>query len=306
MKLVNIMAFPVRNVLPALLEDKTTKKNIMFATGAYQDFGISAKDQITEEILLGFGAFAIQPRVCKSFQEQFERTRNKAEVFTPSWICNKMNNHCDAEWFGREDVFNREVNHTWVINMDKIKFDNPDDWQKYVDSKRLEITCGEAPYIVSRYDTTTAEIIPVHERIGILDRKMRIVNENTDNEEDWLAWTYRAFQSVYGYEFQGDNLLIARINLLITFVDYMQDRWERVPTDDELKKITNIIVWNLWQMDGITGTVPYGKPKDEYQQLSLFDFAVGINDDEPEEVDCKIFDWRSNKSITYRSIKEGR
>ena len=193
-----------------------------------------------------------------------------------------------------------------MLTVDKIAFEKPKDWQKYVDSKRLEITCGEAPYIVSRYDTTTAEIIPVRERIGILDRKMRIVSENTDNEKDWLKWTYRAFQSVYGYEYQGDNLLIARINLLITFVDYMQEKLNRVPTDAELKKIVNIIVWNFWQMDGITGTVPFGKPKDEFQQMSLFDYTVGINDTEKEVVDCKIFDWRSNKSLSYRSIKEGR
>ena len=306
MELINIKEYPVKNVLNALLKDKTTKKNIIFATDAYADFDVDAKTQITEQILLGFGALDIQPRVLKSMEEQSERTKKKAEVFTPSWICNKMNNHCDAEWFGREEVFNREVDHTWVINVDKIEFAKPKDWQKYVDSKRLEITCGEAPYIVSRYDTTTAEIIPVRERIGILDRKLRIVNENTDNEKDWLKWAMRAFQSVYGYEFQGDNLLIARINLIMTFVEYMNDRWEHDPDDEDLKKITNIIVWNLWQMDGITGTVPFGKPKDEYQQLSLFDYAVGINDTEPEEVNCKIFDWRSNESLTYISIKGGK
>ena len=216
-----------------------------------------------------------------------------------------MNNHCDEEWFGRAEVFNREVEHTWVINTEKIEFEKPKDWQKYVDSKRLEITCGEAPYIVSRYDTTTAEIIPVKERIGILDRKLRVVNENTDNEKEWLKWCMRAFQSVYGYEFQGDNLLIARINLLMTFVEYMNDRWGHNPDDEELKKISNIIVWNLWQMDGITGTIPFGRPKEEYHQFTIFDFAVGINDTEQEEVNCKIFDWRSNESLTYNSMKKG-
>lgn len=305
MELINIKEYPVKNMLSALLKDKTTKKNIIFATDAYVDFDVEAKTQITEQILLGFGALAIQPRVLKSMEEQSERTKKKAEVFTPSWICNKMNNHCDAEWFGRAGVFNREVDHTWVINTEKIEFEKPKDWQKYVDSKRLEITCGEAPYLVSRYDTTTAEIIPVSERIGILDRKLRIVNENADNEKEWLKWCMRAFQSVYGYEFQGDNLLIARVNLLLTFVEYMNDRWGHNPEEEDLKKITNIIVWNLWQMDGITGTIPFGKPKEEYQQLSIFDFAVGINDNEPEEVNCKIFDWRSNESLTYNSMKKG-
>ena len=116
---------------------------------------------------------------------------------------------------------------------------------------------------------------------------------------------------MYGYEFQGDNLLIARINLLITFVDYMQDRWDRVPTDAELKKIVNVIDWNFWQMDGIAGTIPFGKPKEEYHQFSLFDFVVADdsdeqNIDEPEDVYCRIYDWRSNKSLTYKSMKEGK
>ena len=116
---------------------------------------------------------------------------------------------------------------------------------------------------------------------------------------------------MYGYEFQGDSLLIARINLLITFVDYMQDRWGRTPTDAELRKIVNVIVWNLWQMDGISGTVPFGMPKEEYHQFSLFDFGVAEelekqDTEGPEEVYCRIYDWRSDKSLTYKSMKEGR
>ena len=307
-KLINISSYPVVNVLNLLLKDKTTGKNIIFATNAYVDRipPMTETTQITADIIQGANEDMIQPRVSKSLEQQAERTRKKAEVFTPSWICNKMNNHCDTEWFGRESVFNVEDGQSWNPTTDKIKFNEPKGWQKYVDSKRLEITCGEAPYIVSRYDTTTGEIIPITMRIGILDRKMRIVNENTDDEKEWLKWTYRAFQSVYGYEFQGDNLLIARINLINTFVDYMQDRWERNPSDAELKKIANIIVWNLWQMDGITGTIPFGKPKEENKQITFFDYMQGINDTEDEEMDCKIYDWRSNKSVTYRSIKEGR
>ena len=179
---------------------------------------------------------------------------------------------------------------------------------KCIDSKRLEITCGEAPYIVSRYDAATGELIEIKKRIGILDRKLRVVNENTDNEADWFKWVLRAYQSVYGYEFQGDNLLIARINLLVTFVEYMQDRWGRVPTDAELRKVANVIVWNLWQMDGMTGTVPFGKPKEQYHQYSLFDFVVAdkANDEEKQpDMECRIYDWRSDRSLTYRSIKEG-
>lgn len=305
--LIDINNYPVSVVLKTLVKDKTTGQNIILATTVRSKRGrvFGKTKQITEELLQSIGADLIQPRVAKSLEKQAERTREKAEVFTPSWICNKMNNHCDAEWFGRENVFNTEDGQSWKPTTRPIKFEGENDWQKYVDSKRLEITCGEAPYIVSRYDTTTAEIIPIKRRVGILDRKLRVVNENTDNESDWLKWTYRAFQSVYGYEFQGDNLLIARINLLITFVDYMQDRWKRVPTESELQKVANIIAWNIWQMDGITGKVPFGKPKEE-RTLNMFDFTVGNNDNEPEEMDCKIFDWTRRRSYTYRSIKEGR
>ena len=312
-KLIDINVYPVSKNLKALLKDKTTKKNIIFATSVYSSQGTPIKEteQMTEEILKGFAQCEIQPRVLKNKEQQQERTRAKAEVFTPSWICNKMNNHCDEEWFGKKNVFNTEQGQEWRLNTEKIEFDTEDDWKKYVDSKRLEITCGEAPYIVSRYDAATGEIIEIKRRIGILDRKLRVVNENTDNETEWFKWVLRAYQSVYGYEFQGDNLLIARINLLITFVDYMQDRWNRVPTEAELRKVVNVIVWNFWQMDGITGMIPFGKNQEEYHQFSLFDSVVADELDsqdteEPEEVYCRIYDWRSDKSLTYKSMKEGR
>lgn len=312
-KLIDLNTYPVSENLKALLKDKTTKKNIIFATSVYSSKGTPIKEteQMTEEILKGFTQYEIQPRVLKNKEQQQERTRAKAEVFTPSWICNKMNNHCDEEWFGRKNVFNIEQDQGWQVNTEKVEFDTEDGWKKYVDSKRLEITCGEAPYIVSRYDAATGELLEIRQRIGILDRKLRVVNENTVNETEWFKWVLRAYQSVYGYEFQGDSLLIARINLLITFVDYMQDRWDRVPTDAELRKIVNVIVWNLWQMDGISGTVPFGKSKEEYHQFSLFDFVVTDepekqDTEEPEEVYCRIYDWRSDKSLTYKSMKEGR
>ena len=52
-----------------------------------------------------------------------------------------------------------------------------------MDAQRLEISCGEAPYLVSRYDTVMGETIPISQRIGLLDRKLRVVSENTDTEE---------------------------------------------------------------------------------------------------------------------------
>ena len=66
----------------------------------------------------------------------------------------------------------------------------------------------------------TGDEIPIASRIGLLDRKLRVVNENTGTEQEWKTWALRAFQSVYGYEFQGDNLVLARENLLLTYIEY--------------------------------------------------------------------------------------
>ena len=266
-------AWPVRDVLPLLLFDRSAKKNIIFATESYADRGegYGAKIQITEQVLNIDGGCIIQPRVLKDSDEQLLRTRRKAEVFTPAWVCCLMNNHIDEVWFGRPDVFGTLNGQEWTPAEDPVLMPKRRRWQAYIDSRRLEITCGEAPYLVSRYDMATGEIIPINERIGILDRKLRIVNENAQTEEEWLKWAQRAFQSVYGYEYQGDNLLIARINLLLTYIDYIQDRWDRKPTDKELNEIAKIISWNIWQMDGLKGSIPLGALYEEYHQMTIFD-----------------------------------
>lgn len=312
--LIDLKSHRISAALNLLLKDRTTKRNIIFATEAYA--GIDFTMPITKK-LLADNTVDIRPRVAKSMEEQAVRTRKKAEVFTPSWICNKMNNHCDTEWFGRENVFNVEQDHEWIPTEEKIEFPDGKSWKDYVDSRRLEITCGEAPYLVSRYDAATGEIIPLHNRIGILDRKLRIVNENTRTHKTWNQWAYRAFESVYGYEYQGDNLLIARINLLETFCEYTQERWHKEPKDSALKRIAKIISWNLWQMDGIKGIIPHKgitkEPAEENEQyqLTLFE-SMGVAESEPksneilqETIDCKIYDWRENKSVIYKSMKEG-
>lgn len=311
-KLIDLKSRSVNIAMNILLKDRTTNKNIIFATDIYDNVDFTTP--ITKKILFS-DCIDIRPRVSKTLEEQNQRTRKKAEVFTPSWICNKMNNHCDTEWFGYENVFNTEQESDWISTTNKIDFPEGKSWKDYVLSKRLEITCGEAPYLVSRYDTATGEIIPIEKRIGILDRKLRIINENVKTRKTWNQWVYRAFESVYGYEYQGDNLLIARINLLETFCEYTQAQWKEEPSDSELKRIANIISWNLWQMDGIHGVIPYKgavlENNDELHQLTLFDFMDDIDKSEsettkklPETMDCKIYDWRDKQVIIYKNMRE--
>lgn len=310
--LIDLKSHSVNTVLNLLLKDRTTNKNIIFATDAYDNIDFTT--EITKKLLLS-GSVDIRPRVLKSLEEQTQRTRKKAEVFTPVWICNKMNNHCDTEWFCRENVFNIEQNHNWIVTTEKITFPKEKSWKDYVNSKRLEITCGEAPYIVSRYDVSTGNVIPIEKRIGILDRKLRVINENVHTHKLWNQWVYRAFESTYGYEFQGDNLLIARINLIETFCEYTRHKWNVEPSNSSLKHIANIISWNIWQMDGIHGVIPYVgaicEQENEPYQMNLFEMW-GMNDETeiveklPETIDCNIYNWCDNKVIAYNSKERER
>lgn len=292
-------------LLDKLLVDKTTKKNIMWATNAYCSLGAryERNEAITPELITGPNASVIKTRARKAMEQQSERTRQHAEVFTPLWICQKMNDYADEVWFGSGEVFFREGRPT-----PEVIFPPKKDWKKYVDSKRLEITCGEAPYLVSRYDVETGEMIPIPKRVGLLDRKLRVVNENAQDEVEWLEWAVRAFQVTYGFEFQGDNVLIARVNLLMTFDEYLQARWEREPTEAEWEKLINIIAWNIWQMDGLSGTIPYGTAEEEFQQMDLFGMLTPAPDakEENRQPNCRIFNWRGDRSMEYLSLKQRR
>ncbi len=167
----------------------------------------------------------------------------------------------DNAWFGREGVFNIEIDsengsHTWRVTKDPILFPDGKSWRSYVSDNRLEITCGEAPYLVSRYDSVTGKSIPIDERIGILDRKLRLVNENTQTTADWLKATQTAYMSIYGFEWQGDNLFLARKNLILSFIDYFRAKFGKDPQLKSLLYIAYIISWNIWQMDGLKGVIP--------------------------------------------------
>lgn len=295
-------------LLKILLSDKTTKKYIRWASDNYLDYGpeYRADQEIKPELIIGKMTSVIQPRVSKTDEEKSKRTRDKAEVFTPSWVCNEQNNLVDTAWFGRDIVFNIQGHKTWTPVQEAIVFPADKTWKEYVDARRMEISCGEAPYLVSRYDTVTGKMIPIQNRIGLLDRKLRVIGENAVGEEEWLEWTFRAFQSCYGYDYSGDNVFLARENLLCTFIEYMEASLGINPSTTHLKKIANIIAWNIWQMNGLTMTAPFSFAEPVYKQMSIFDlFDVGDTAQEEtatNEMPCRIFDWRSNESLEFQSI----
>lgn len=83
-KLIDIESSPVAALLELLLQDKSTKKNIIWATDTYEEYGpgFSDKEQMNRNLLLQH-ANIIKPRIQKTLETQAARTRKKAEVFTP-------------------------------------------------------------------------------------------------------------------------------------------------------------------------------------------------------------------------------
>lgn len=247
---------------------------LIWATDNYSDLGHGFKDTISETANLKAALEAIVPRKDKALEVQKQRTKEKAEVFTPSWVCNLQNNLADDHSI-RAGAFNTTSNggKTWMPSAESVFQDNSEAIA-YIASPRLEITCGEAPYLVSRYDTVSGEDIPVRDsngrfqRIGILDRKLRIAAETADR--DYYSWEFLALESLkstYGYEWQGDSLLLARLNILNSFLDYRKDFLKTVskeqrsaigkkPSKELLKEVAEIICWNIWQMDGLSMVVP--------------------------------------------------
>lgn len=215
------------------------------------------------------------PRFQKEQSKKKRNAKKNAEVFTPSWLCNFQNNLIDSQWFQKENVFNTSFEKTWITNKNKIAFGRGKKWQDYVSAPRLEICCGEGPYLVSRYDSISGKSIPIEDRIGILDRKLRIVSENTASKRDWVNFSKIAFKSTYGYEKDAHNLILARFNLFMTFVEYYCFLFSKQPREEDLIEISEIISWNVWQMDNL---------------------------DSDSISSSKIMDWKKNQFFSFKDL----
>lgn len=213
-------------------------------------------------------------------------------------------------------------------------------WEQYVLDDRIEMCCGEGPYLTSRYDVVTERIIPLKQRIGILDRKLRVVNtfvgvDSRASKKEWADWIVKAYKHTYGFEWQGDNLVLTREALLYTLIDNLKaynlnkliknnkgsirtllNKIEELDFDglyledyEYIKSVCRIISWNFWQMDGLTACPPYTKPSIKLNALvaainkpkttDLFGNVIPI--EIPQEY-CKLMDWDENIVTTYVEV----
>lgn len=226
-QLIDFHAPEVQAVLDTLLKDKSTGKNIIWATDPPEELQtvmyepVTDRSQITTQQLGLTHYEVVLPRMMKQTDTQQQRTRKKGEVFSPAWVCNKMNNALDADWFrglGAEESagqFTVELPQGWQTVETPVQFPacggRTPAWVQYVQNRRLEVTCGEAPFLASRYDAATGEMIPVARRIGILDRKLRVVSENAATEDEWRKYATHAVQSTYGYEYPVASEIVKKV-----------------------------------------------------------------------------------------------
>lgn len=266
-------------LLRTLLKDRTTNKSIVWATRSYELLGkgFGLYDRITPSKVTGPYANLIQPRSEKSKYEQKDRTKVRAEVFTPTWLVKKQIEAVDQDF---QDL----------------------DLEAYLNLKWLEITCGEAPYMVSRYDTVTGQALDLEERVGFLDRKLHRLSQQVHEEEAWFQGAVIAYQNAYGYEYQGDSLLLARENLLASFIDYYQAKFDKEPSPSQKQTIAQIISYNVLQMDGLTYTSPYSEQAKEAVQLSLFE-EIAEQTSQPQKAQIK--DWKTNELIDFERLSQG-
>lgn len=266
-------------LLRILLKDRTTNKSIVWATHSYELLGkgFGVYDRITPTRVTGDYANLIQPRSEKSKYEQKDRTKIRAEVFTPTWLVKEQVDTVDQDF---QDL----------------------DLEAYLQIKWLEITCGEAPYMVSRYDAVTGQALSLEERVGFLDRKLHRLSKEVYDEEKWFKGAVTAYQNSYGYEFQGDSLLLARENLFASFIDYYQAKFAQEPSPSQKQTVARIISYNVLQMDGLTYTVPYSEEARDTVQLSLFE---EIKTQTSQSQKAQIKDWKTNELIDFERLSQG-
>ena len=251
-------------LLKVLLADRTLSRPIRWATDGVAALGegFGRWDAMTPaRVRQAVAQGLLRPRAAKSLEERLARVRAHGEVFTPAWICRRMTDVADEPWFCEHA---ESFQDTMVFPDFPLPADLPPlelnlrkgcRWQDYVSLRRLEVTCGEAPYLTARYDAATGEPIPWPLRHGVLDRKLRLLPLCL-NRHAWRLWAERAFAATYGYEYQGDNLFLARCNLLLAFEEAHRRRWGDAPAPETLADIAETLAWNLWQMDGFTELPP--------------------------------------------------
>lgn len=225
-----------------LLSDLSYPGNILWATDEYAELGDGfAPDMEITMDCLEDPRFRLRCRWEKEEEAKKGRTKRRAEVFTPRKVVRRMHDMLADE--------NHEV------------LRGP--WRGMAARTYLEITCGEGPYIATRYDPEDGTLVPYAYRAGMLDRILHAVRmEEGDDPDAWLRGAVLAVYSQYGYELSGDSLLIARVNVFMSVVERYRDFFGLELGPERQRMLACIIACNLFQCDGLTSLEPPRRVED--------------------------------------------
>lgn len=237
-----------------LNNQEITKENILWANSSCHQIESNLRffHQVKEKHIK-----LIVPRCMKDNEDKKKRTVSSAEVFTPQWLVSEQTQTVDQKEFDFPFYHKKGL-----VTKCFVKNSYTDtNWYNYVSMNVLELACGEAPYLVNPYNPITGEHNPVkingkYTRIGILDKKLILVSEYCDSMIDWVAFSMVALKTTYGVEYQGDNLYLARKNILQTIMDYFSDKFGEELDEDIAGFFAEVISWNFIQLDALKGVTP--------------------------------------------------
>ena len=121
-------------------------------------------------------------------------------------------------------------------------------------------------------------------------------------------------QSSYGFDWQGDNVLIARENLLFTIAEHYEAKFNEKLETQDIVGFAKVIAWNIWQMDGLKFVIPNSCCTKEIIDEDLFERrvvskpCVGClkNDNTKHNgIYCLIKDWETHRNIRFVDMVTG-
>lgn len=291
------------NILNILLFDRSASKDLVWATSMYKLHGDLYKKEgyITPKLISGKMKNLIKPSANRKSNEI-----DRVKLIFDSWRFDVDNDDNYGFKFDYNNVFGEGLEEYF----NKYKEDD------FINKKILVMECEEGTCFVNRYNLETKEIVEPFKRNGIMDKKLNIINQKTDDENEWYNMVLLAYKNVYGFEYRGDNVLLTRENLLHGFVDNYKYKFGKKPSVERVTEIAKIISWNIWQMDALKFVIPHSciNVKKENFQLSIFEeenetlsgnWCLGCRLDEHTKHNgtyCKIKDWETGKIIKFVNL----
>ena len=121
-------------------------------------------------------------------------------------------------------------------------------------------------------------------------------------------------QNVYGFDWQGDNVLIARENLLFTIAEHYEAKFNQKIETQDLVGFAKVIAWNIWQMDGLKFVIPNSCCTETKTEETLFETIVLSKECigckkrdnlKHNGIYCIVKDWETHRNIRFVDMVMG-